>query len=116
MAKGRINYIASLIVTIVCWNYAHAQVPMPTNIPGVRGFSGGQQRNDSSINDFNTRYPLPYYYVDLGNFGNAAKSLIFSPYMESGWDAGFHSYDVYRYSPNDTRLFTTTRPYTQLGY
>ena len=71
---------------------------------------------DSSINDFNTRYPLPYYYVDLGNFGNAAKSLIFSPYMQAGWDPGFHGYDIYKYSPEDTRLFTSTRPYTELGY
>jgi hypothetical protein len=147
MGKGRINYIASLLITIACWNYVHAQVP--TNIPGVRGFSGMQQKSDSSnqkglehrnpledsltisfhyfdstrshtldssINDFNSRYPLPYYYVDVGNFGNAAKSLIFSPYMESGWDPGFHAYDVYRFSPNDTRVFTTTRPYTELGY
>jgi hypothetical protein len=147
MAKGRINYIASLVITVVCWNYAHAQ--MPTNIPGARGFSmpqkndttanqkGLQHRNpledsltisfhffdstrshklDSSINDFNTRYPLPYYYVDLGNFGNAATSLIFTPYMEAGWDAGFHSYDVYKYTPENTRIFTSTRPYTELGY
>src|SRR5581483_11140996 len=25
---------------------------------------------DSSINDFYTRYPVPYQYYDLGNFGN----------------------------------------------
>ena len=23
MAKGRINYIASLVISVVCWNYAH---------------------------------------------------------------------------------------------
>ena len=73
-------------------------------------------RLDSSINDFNARYPLPYYYNDLGNFGNAAQSLIFSPYMKPGWDAGFHSYDIYNFTVENTRLFTTTRPYTELAY
>ena len=71
---------------------------------------------DSSINDFYSRYPLPYYYYDLGNFGNAAHSYIFQPYMKPGWDAGFHSYDVYYFTPENTRFFTTSRPYTELGY
>ena len=32
---------------------------------------------DSSINDFYTRFPEPWTYYDLGNFGSAAKSFIF---------------------------------------
>lgn len=71
---------------------------------------------DSSINDFTKRYPIPAYYMNLGNNGAASKSMIFSPIMKSGWDAGFHAYDVYRFTLEDTRLFTTTRPYSELGY
>ncbi|MGI8952892.1 MAG: putative porin [Chitinophagaceae bacterium] len=71
---------------------------------------------DSSINDFYTRYPVPYYYVDLGNFGNAAHSLLFNPVMKPGWNAGFHAYDIYRYTIEDAKFFQTTRPYTELAY
>ena len=71
---------------------------------------------DSSIGDFNKRFPVPWYYTDLGNFGNAARPLVFSPYMKPGWDAGFHAYDPYKYTIEGTRLFTTTRPYTELSY
>ncbi len=71
---------------------------------------------DSSINDFYKRFPLPYYYNDLGNFGTPAHSLFFDPYMKPGWDAGFHAFDIYRYKLEDTRFFSTTRPYTELNY
>lgn len=71
---------------------------------------------DSSINDFGTRFPTPYYYTDLGNTGTAARSLIFSPYLKPGFDAGFHAYDLYKYTVEGSRFFQTTRPYTELGY
>ena len=71
---------------------------------------------DSSINDFFTRFPVPYYYTDLGNFGNAARPFLFTPYMKPGWDPGFHSFDIYYFTVENTRLFTTTRPYTELAY
>ena len=71
---------------------------------------------DSSINDFYTRFPVPYTYVDLGNLGTPAHSLFFNPNMKPGWDAGFHSLDVYRFRIEDTKFFTTSRPYTELTY
>ena len=71
---------------------------------------------DSSINDFSKRYPVPSEYVTLGNFGTAAKSLLFKPNMKPGWDAGFHAFDLYKLRVEDTRFFQTTRPYTELGY
>lgn len=71
---------------------------------------------DSTVNDFYSRYPVPWYYTDLGNFGNATRSMIFTPFMKAGWDAGFHSYDQYRYTIENTKLYTTTRPYTEMGY
>ncbi len=71
---------------------------------------------DSSISDFNTRFPVPWRYYDLGNFGSAAKSFIFKPNMKPGFDAGFHAYDVYLYTPQNTRFFQTTRPYSETSY
>lgn len=71
---------------------------------------------DSSINDFYTRFPLPYRFHSLGNYGTAAQSLIFDPFMKAGFDAGFHAYDIYRFTSTNTRLYQTTRPYTELSY
>jgi hypothetical protein len=71
---------------------------------------------DTTLNDFTTRYPVPYYYQDLGNFGNAARSLLFQPNLKPGFDAGFHAFDIYQYKVEDTRFFQTTRPYTELAY
>ncbi|MEJ7827268.1 MAG: putative porin [Segetibacter sp.] len=82
-----------------------------------RFFDSTRIRNlDSSINDFTTRFPLPAYYVNLGNFGTAAHSLLFSPTIKPGWDPGFHAFDIYRFNMESTRFFQTTRPYTELGY
>ena len=71
---------------------------------------------DSSINDFYTRFPLPYRFHSLGNYGTAAQSLVFEPFMKAGFDPGFHAYDIYRYTTTNTRLYQTTRPYTELSY
>jgi hypothetical protein len=71
---------------------------------------------DSSINDFTKKFLIPADYFFLGNTGSAAKSLLFSPLLKAGWDAGFHAYDIYKIRPEETRFFNTTRPYTELGY
>ncbi len=71
---------------------------------------------DSSLIDFYDRVPLKPDHMWLGNTGNAAKSLLFTPMMRPGWDAGFHAFDIYTFKTEDTRFFTTTRPFTQLGY
>jgi hypothetical protein len=71
---------------------------------------------DSSVYDWTQKYPIPNSYINLGNFGNAAKSLIFYPTMRSGWDPGWHSYDIYAFNTDETRFFNTTKPYTELGY
>src|SRR6202035_2447228 len=71
---------------------------------------------DSSVIDFYKRYPLPGTYIDLGNFGTAAKNLVFNPQMSPGWDPGWHAYDIYAFTADETRFYTTTRPYSELGY
>ena len=71
---------------------------------------------DSSVSDYSTRFPVPPTHVYLGNVGTATHSLLFEPTLKSGWDAGFHAFDVYKIKPSDVRFFNTTRPYTELGY
>lgn len=71
---------------------------------------------DSSVKDFTRYYPVPWNYVTLGNFGNAAENRIFSPAMLSGWDHGFHAYDIYNFTLAETRFYNTTRPYSELNY
>ncbi|MFN3299594.1 MAG: putative porin [Sediminibacterium sp.] len=71
---------------------------------------------DSSINDFTARFPMPFQNYHLGNFGTAAQSMRFHPLMKAGFDAGFHQYDMYKFTLENTRFYQTTRPYTELGY
>jgi hypothetical protein len=71
---------------------------------------------DSSIADYNKVATVPYYYHWLGNLGSPAQSMLFLPSMKAGFDAGFHAYDAYKWKLENARFFTTTRPYTELGY
>lgn len=80
-------------------------------------YDSSTSRNlDSSLNDFGTRFAQPYNYINLGNYGSAARSLFFNPLMKAGWDAGFHQFDLYAFTVENSRFFQTTRPFTQLAY
>lgn len=74
------------------------------------------QKFDSSIFDFTNRYPQPWSNVHLGNQGTASNSLLFLPIGQSGWDHGFHAFDVYNFTLAETRFYNTTRPYSEVGY
>ena len=71
---------------------------------------------DSSINDFDKYFSVPSSYQYTGNNGAAAYSLIYSPYAKPGWDAGFHAFDIYRYTLEESKFYKTNRPFTQLSY
>jgi hypothetical protein len=71
---------------------------------------------DSSLNDFGKVYTVPSGYVTLGNNGNAAYPVLFTPLLEAGWDPGFHAFDLYKFTLDNTKFYQTTKPYTQLGY
>jgi hypothetical protein len=71
---------------------------------------------DTSVADIDKFYPLPANYRSLGNTGNPAKSLIYQPNMNAGWDPGFHSFDVYRFTWETMKFYTTTRPFTEAEY
>lgn len=71
---------------------------------------------DSSVNDFDKYYSVPSTYQYLGNNGAAAYSLIFKPYAKPGWDAGFHSFDIYRFTLEGTKFYKTRKPFSMLSY
>ncbi len=71
---------------------------------------------DTSIRDYTTRFPIPATHVYLGNTGSATRSLLFTTPQRTGWDPGFHTLDVYKFSLQNTRFYNTPRPYTELGY
>ncbi|NBV10310.1 MAG: hypothetical protein EBS04_02445 [Chitinophagia bacterium] len=71
---------------------------------------------DTTVNDFFSKFILPYSNYHLGNLGNASKSYLFNPLQRGGWDAGFRSYEVYNYTLEQTPFYQTTKPYTELGY
>jgi hypothetical protein len=78
--------------------------------------SAGTYKLDSSIGDFTHRFPVPGTTINLGNLGNASRSLLFSPVFSSGFDPGFHALDIYKWSLEKVRFFTTTRPYSAITY
>lgn len=71
---------------------------------------------DSSIGDFTRRYPIPATHVSLGNTGLATRSILFAPIAKAGWDPGFHTLDVYKWTLAKTPFYNVTRPYTELDY
>jgi hypothetical protein len=71
---------------------------------------------DSSIGDFTKRYPVPGTSIYLGNTGTASKSLLFFPVLSSGFDPGFHAFDIYKWRLERVRFFNTTRPYSEINY
>ena len=73
-------------------------------------------RLDTNINDFYKYFSVPAAQQYLGNNGTAGYSLLFTPIVKAGWDAGFHAFDVYRYTLENSRFFKTTKPYTKINY
>lgn len=71
---------------------------------------------DSSINDFDRYFSVPSVYQYLGNNGAAAYPLVYRPYNKPGWDPGFHAYDIYRFTLEESKFYKTNRPFTQLSY
>lgn len=71
---------------------------------------------DSSINDFDKYFSFPSSYQVLGNNGAPAYSIIYKPLLKPGWDAGFHAYDIFRFSLEETKFYRVNRPFTQLSY
>ncbi|RYY63199.1 MAG: hypothetical protein EOO12_12880, partial [Chitinophagaceae bacterium] len=78
--------------------------------------TAGRYRIDSGVLDFYRRFPIPFTHQYLGNTGAPSQPLLFTPRTATGFDPGLHAFDAYRWTVDRARFFTTTRPYTELGY
>lgn len=74
------------------------------------------RRIDSSINDFYSRLPMGPTYHTLGTYGAPAQSYFFNPILKAGWDPGFHQFDTYNFTTENTKFYQTTKPYSELAY
>jgi hypothetical protein len=74
------------------------------------------RRIDSSISDFYSRLPMGPTYHTLGTYGAPAQSYFFNPVMKAGWDPGFHQFDIYNFTTENTKFYQTTKPYSELAY
>lgn len=74
------------------------------------------KRLDSSVDNFDNYFSVPTSYMYLGNNGAAAYNIIYTPFNKPGWDAGFHAFDVYRFTLENTKLYKTSKPFSQLSY
>jgi len=73
-------------------------------------------RPDSSINDFYRYFTMPAGMQFLGNNGSAAYPLVYTPFMKAGWDPGFHAFDIYSFTLENSKFYKTTKPFSQLDY
>jgi len=73
-------------------------------------------RIDSSLNDFSRFFSVPAHYITLGNNGSPGYPILFTPLLKAGWDAGFHAYDIYRFTLENTKFYKTTKPFSQITY
>nr|MCU0404461.1 hypothetical protein [Chitinophagaceae bacterium] len=71
---------------------------------------------DSTVHNFYNRFALPFDYLYLNQYAGAARSVLFNPNTQPGYDPGFHGYDIYHFTLANTRVFNTTRPYTEIDY
>lgn len=71
---------------------------------------------DSSITDYYSRLPMGPTYHTLGTYGAPAQSYFFNPVMKAGWDPGFHQFDTYHFTNENTKFYQTTKPYSELAY
>lgn len=143
---NRFSALLLLLISFVFIGTLQAQNPLLRRIPGGGSFRGGgsagggdslshrtgledsvtitaryldtsrYNKLDSNFTDFYLRYPIPMDYVYLGNTGNAARPIVYSPIKRAGWDAGFHAFDIYQFTIPETKFFNTTRPYSEIGY
>ncbi len=71
---------------------------------------------DSSISFLNRNPILNNWQIDLGNFGTAQKSLLFSPSMKANIAFGIESIQPYLFTPDNQKFYNTTRPYSNIYY
>jgi len=58
----------------------------------------------------------PGYLHNLGSPATPAFDLIWNPFKRTGFDMGFHQWDIYRLTDENTQFFNTQNPYASLSY
>ena len=71
---------------------------------------------DTSISFLNRNPILTQWQIDLGNFGTAQNSLLFSPSMKANVAFGIESIQPYLYTQDNQKFYNTTRPYSNIYY
>src|SRR5690606_37207411 len=71
---------------------------------------------DSSIHTFHRRRHLQPWYSDLGNYGTAARNLMFTPEYRFGPTLGYNVLDIYHIQPDSLKFYNTTAPYSMFSY
>ncbi len=77
------------------------------------------QKPDSLIKDFhryNTTEKQFVPYNNLGNYGTANYSLMFTNENEIGFKNGFNSFDIYFFKPEKIKYYNTKTPFTVLDF
>lgn len=87
----------------------------------LRLFREGTQTVDIDTTLRNFQNYSPLYQPDnptigLGNNGLAYREMLFQPSKTIGFDAGFHSLDLYRLTQDSMRFYRAKTPYTELYY
>ncbi|MBC8053936.1 MAG: putative porin [Sphingobacteriaceae bacterium] len=54
--------------------------------------------------------------INLGNLGLAYREMLYTPSRIIGFDAGFHSLDVYRLTQDSIKYYRARSPFTSLSY
>lgn len=61
-------------------------------------------------------YEVYHFNSSLGNMGTAHQPMIYKVNPKSGFDAGFHAFDLYFFNEDNIRHFKTKRPFTEISY
>lgn len=56
------------------------------------------------------------YFASLGNPGSSHKSIVYKPYIKSGFDFGIRSFDRYLFHNDSIHHYWVGRPYTHLFF
>jgi len=56
------------------------------------------------------------YYSSLGNIGSASNSMVYAPFIKSGFDYGLHSFDKFMFHNDSIHHYWVGKPYTELYY
>ncbi len=56
------------------------------------------------------------YFASLGNIGLAHYSIVYKPFIKSGFDYGIHSFDEYMFHNDSVDHYWVGRPYTHIFY